>query len=226
MSALTASIASIWSAVSRYGKAASKLHLHLAVGREGVAGADLALGVEVDQLAGHRAGGAPRAGLEVLPALAAERAERGLVALGPDVAADPRELVGGREDAVAAAVLQLEVVAGDPGERLGVEAGEAGDAVVLVDDVVADPQLDRRRQPGAGRDRRRPPRGGDAPGAAAGSPPIAALEPKIPPADAPRRSSRPAPPGLCRPRKGTSMRLRLKRVRSASPRPSKATTVR
>ena len=155
MSALTASMASIWSAVSRYGKAASNVHLHLAVGREGVAGPDLALGVEVDQLARHRAGGAPGARLQVLPALAAERAERGLVALRPDVAADPGELVGGREDAVAAAVLQLEVVAGDPGERLGVEAREAGDAVVLVDDVVADPQLDRGREPGAGRDRRR-----------------------------------------------------------------------
>ena len=111
-------------------------HLPLAVGREAVPAARLALGVEVEQLAGHLAGGAARPRLHLLPALAAERGELGMLAAA-DVAADLRQLVGRDEDLVAAAVLELEVVAGDAGDRPGVEAGEAGDAVVLVDDVVA-----------------------------------------------------------------------------------------
>src|SRR5262249_61892399 len=89
----------------------------------------------------------------VLPALAAEGRETGLVPLGADVPADAGKLVGRREDTVAAAVLELEVVARDPGERSGVEAREAGDAVVLVDDEVTDPQLDRRGEPRPCRDR-------------------------------------------------------------------------
>src|SRR5207342_482887 len=129
--------------------------LHLPVRGEGVTLADLALGIEIDQLAGHRARRPPRPRLEVLPALAAQRAERGLVALRSDVAADAGELVRGGEHPVAAAVLQLEVVPRDAGEGLGVEAGEAGDAVILVDHVVADSQLDRSGQSRPGRDRRR-----------------------------------------------------------------------
>ena len=132
-----------------------ELHLHLAVGREGVALPHLPLCVEVDQLARHRARGTPGSGLHVRPALAAQRREGGLVALGADVAADPRELVGRREDPVAAAVLELEVVAGHPGEGLRVEPREARDPVVLVHHEVAYPQLDRGRQAGARRDRGR-----------------------------------------------------------------------
>ncbi len=138
----------------RIGEGRLELELPLAVGREGVAAANLALGVEVEQLAGQGLGGRAGAGLEALPALAAERRELRLVAVGAEVAADLRELVGGREDLVLALVGELEVVAGDPGESLGLEAGEAGDAVVLVDDVVADPQLDRVREPRPRRRRR------------------------------------------------------------------------
>ena len=42
--------------------------------------------------------------------------------------------------------LELEVVAGDAGDGLGVEAGEARDAVVLVDDDVARAQVGERAQ--------------------------------------------------------------------------------
>ncbi len=102
--------------------------------------AGAALGVEVEQLAGQGAGGAAGPRLHVLPALAAERRERRFAA-GADVAAQLRELVGGDVDAVLALVFEVEVVAGDAADLAGLEAGEAGDAVVLVDDVVADPQV-------------------------------------------------------------------------------------
>ena len=57
--------------------------------------------------------------------------------LAADVAGDLGELLGRDQDFVAVAVLELEVVAGDAGDRPGVEAGEPGDAVVLVDHVLA-----------------------------------------------------------------------------------------
>ena len=113
-----------------------------------------ALGVEVEQLAGQLAGGAAGARLHLLPARAAERRELRRLAAGADVAAELRELLGGDEDPVLALVLELEVVAGDSGEGPRLEAGEAGDAVVLVDDVVADAQLARRLSMPARRGRR------------------------------------------------------------------------
>ena len=136
------------------GERALELELPLAVGLEGVALARLALGVEVEQLAGELARRAARARLDRVPALRPERRELRRVAARADVAGDLRELVGGREDLVLAAVLELEVVAGDPGDRLGLEAGEAGDPVVGVDDEVAHPQVGEARQAPAGRRRR------------------------------------------------------------------------
>ena len=67
-------------------------------------------------------------------------------AAGADVAADLRELVGRDEDAVVALVLEVEVVARDAGDGLRLEAGEARDAVVLVDDDVAGAQVGERAQ--------------------------------------------------------------------------------
>ena len=133
--------------------------LPLAVGREGVALAGAALGVEVEQLAGEGAGGSARARLHVLPALAAERRERRFAA-GADVAAQLRQLVGGDVDAVLALVFEVEVVAGDAADLAGLEAGEAGDAVVLVDDVVADPQFAEGEAAAAGARGAAPRRGG------------------------------------------------------------------
>ena len=62
------------------GEAALELELPLAVVREGVPGAALALGVEVDQLAGERLGGAAGLQLHLLPLLAAELRERRVAA--------------------------------------------------------------------------------------------------------------------------------------------------
>src|SRR3954469_25776471 len=58
-------------------------------------------------------------------------------AAGTDVARDLRELVDRHEDLVRALELEVEVVARDAGDGLGVEAGEAREPVVLVDDYVA-----------------------------------------------------------------------------------------
>ena len=60
---------------------------------------------------------------------------------GADVAAQLGQLVGGDVDAVLALVFEVEVVAADAADLARLEAGEAGDAVVLVDDVVADAQV-------------------------------------------------------------------------------------
>ena len=103
--------------------------------------AALALGVEVEQLAGELLRGLAGPALDRLPAAAAELGERRVGSAAADVAADLGQLVDGHEDLVRARVLEVEVVAGDVGDRLGVKAGEAGDAVVLVDDDVAGAQV-------------------------------------------------------------------------------------
>ena len=69
-----------------------------------------------------------------------------MAAPGADVARDLRELVDGHEDPVGAGELELEVVAGDAADGLGVEAREAREAVVLVDDDVARAQVGERAQ--------------------------------------------------------------------------------
>jgi len=122
------------------------LEVHLPVGvlREAVARAAPALRVQVDQLARQRLRRAAGAHLHLLPLLAAELGQRRIRRVGPDVAADLVELVARDEDAVAAAVLELEVVAGHAADGLRVEAGEAGDAVVLVHDGVAGAEVGER----------------------------------------------------------------------------------
>ena len=154
MSHLTCSIASRWSGVSRYGNAVSKLAQPVGVGRERVAAAAAALGVEVEQLAGELLGRAAGARLHRLPARAAELGERRVVAAGADVARDLRELVDRHEDLVRALELEVEVVAGDAGDGLGVEAGEAREPVVLVDDDVAGAQVGEGAQEAAAAARR------------------------------------------------------------------------
>ena len=118
--------------------------------RERVAAAALALGVEVEQLAGELLRGAARARLDLVPARAAELGQRRRAAVGAQVAADLRQLVDRHEDLVVALELEVQVVAGDAGDGLGVEAGEARDAVVLVDDVVAGAQVGEASAAGRG----------------------------------------------------------------------------
>ena len=119
------------------------------VGLERVAAAALALRVEVEQLARELLRGAAGARLELVPARAAELGQRRVRAVGADVARDLRELVDRQEDLVGARVLEVEVVARDAGDGLGVEAGEARDPVVLVDDDVARAQVGERAQQAA-----------------------------------------------------------------------------
>ena len=120
---------------------------------EGVAGAALALGVELEQLARHLLGRLAGARLHALPGRAAELAQRRGRAAGADVARDLGQLVDRHEHAVGALELELQVVAGDPGHGLGVEAGEAGDAVVLVHDDVARAQVGEAAQAAGARPR-------------------------------------------------------------------------
>ena len=144
MSALTSSIASRWSAVSVDGNAPrTRAASGVVAGRRARPAA--ALGVEVDELAGQLLSGAAGAGLERLPALPAELGQRRVAAARADVAGDLRELVDREEDAVGARVLELEVVAGDTADGLRVEAAEARQPVVLVDDDVARAQVGERR---------------------------------------------------------------------------------
>ena len=106
---------------------------------EGVPGPRPALGVEVDQLAGHLGGGLPSPRLQVLPLLAAEGRE-GRLGKPTRVAGELLELIGRGEDAVLPGVLEEQVVAGRPGDLPGLEAREPCDPVVLVDHEVPDPQ--------------------------------------------------------------------------------------
>ena len=123
-----------------------ELALPVGVGRERVALAALALGVQVQQLAGQLLRRPPRPRLDRVPARAAELGQRRVRAAGADEAADLRELVDGHEHAVGARVLEIQVVARDLRDRLGVEAGEPGDPVVLVDDDVAGAQVGEAAQ--------------------------------------------------------------------------------
>src|SRR3954453_15599112 len=77
-----------------------------------------------------------------------------MVAAGADVARDLRELVDRHEDLVRALELEVEIVARDAGYGLGVEAGEAREPVVLVDDDVAGAEVGEAPEqaaPAAGR---------------------------------------------------------------------------
>ena len=81
-----------------------------------------------------------------MPGLAAELRERGRPAVGADVARELGQLVVRDEQPVLALELEVDVVARDAADRLGVEAEEAADAVLDVHDVVAGPQIGRARE--------------------------------------------------------------------------------
>ena len=111
------------------------------VGAEGVARHRLARGVELEQLLGHVAHGLLDLGLRLLPGRAAEAIERRLRAAG--VFLDQVEALDGHEQLGVAVIAQLEellddVAAGD-GDLL--EADELADAVIDVDDQIADLEI-------------------------------------------------------------------------------------
>src|SRR5205085_5928867 len=110
------------------------------------AGLRLALGVEPDQLGSelvHRLAGA-RA--EQLPRLAPELGKRRRRGIGADVAGNSAELLVRNVETVVAAEREQQVVARDAGNLLRLEAEELPDAVILVHDVVARPQVGERLQ--------------------------------------------------------------------------------
>src|SRR5207244_1094303 len=87
-----------------------------------------------------------RAILEVLPRLAAELRQRGHGVVGADVARHLAELLVRDIEAVVAAEAEEEVVACDPGDLLRLEAEQLADAMVLVHDEVAGPEVGERLQ--------------------------------------------------------------------------------
>ncbi len=130
---------------------ALELELPLGVLLVSVALAALALRVQVDQVARHLGGRALGPRLHVVPGLGAELRERRRRAVRADVAREPIELVGRHEDPVPVAVLDLEVVARDVRDRLGVEARETAEAVIGVNHHVAGAQLRERLERAAAR---------------------------------------------------------------------------
>ena len=83
--------------------------------------------------------------------------------VGADVARDLADLLVRDVDAVVAAEAEQQVVAGDAGDLLRLEAEQLGDAVVLVDDVVAGAEVGEARERATGRARWRAAGGGGRP---------------------------------------------------------------
>ncbi len=101
--------------------------------------------VQMQQFAGHLARRAPGPALDVLPASAAQLGQRRCSPGRAHVPHDLRDLVVGHVEHVRVAVRDVEVVAGDPGHRLGGDALEPAHAVVLVHHVVAFAQVAEAR---------------------------------------------------------------------------------
>ena len=97
--------------------------------------------VQREELAGELAHRGARAALEVLPRLPAELRQRRRLRVGSDVAGDLRDLLVRDVEPVLASEGEEEVVARDAGDVLRLEAEEPADAVILVDDVVADAEV-------------------------------------------------------------------------------------
>ena len=110
----------------------------------GDSGCLLALRVEREQLAGQLTHRLPGAGLEVVPRLAAELREGGRGRVGADVARHLAELLVRDVEPVVAPEAEKEVVARDARDLLRLETEQLPDAVVLVDDEVAAPQICER----------------------------------------------------------------------------------
>ena len=110
--------------------------------------------VQGHHLLGHRRHRPPHPALGALPVGPAHAGEpRGLA---PGVGADRGQLVGGDVEAVLAGVGHQQVVPLDAGHRLGHQALEAADAVVVVDHVVARAEVGVARRRPAPRPRARP----------------------------------------------------------------------
>ena len=111
---------------------------------EGDARRGLAARVEGDQLPGQLLDGLARTALEQEPGLAAQLGERRGLGVRADVARDLADLLVRDVQPVLAAEAEEQIVARDAGDLLRLEAEQLADAVVLVDDVVADPEVGER----------------------------------------------------------------------------------
>ena len=105
-----------------------------------------ALRVEGEELARELAHGGTRAALEVLPGLPAELRQDGRPRVRADVARDLRDLLVRDVESIVASESEEQIVARDAGDVFRLEPEETPDAVILVDDVVADPQVRERLQ--------------------------------------------------------------------------------
>ena len=135
MSAFTSTIALSWSGVSRYGKASSSSRCQTVSSGNAWPGRVQPLLVEHDQLLRDVLHLGADPGLGLLPVGAAELRQARRVAAG--VVADGVDLVGRDVELVVAPVLEQEVVALDAADGAGDHAAVAGDAVLVVHDVVA-----------------------------------------------------------------------------------------
>ena len=125
-------------------KATLEVTLPLAIRLEGVADATFALGVEVEQLTGQLLRSAARTALDLLPARAAELAQRRIIAGPSDIAGDLRQLIRGDEYPIVALILEIEVIASYSGNGFGVKASETGDTVTFVDNDVTGSEFGER----------------------------------------------------------------------------------
>ena len=211
-----------------------ELLLPVRVGAERVAGHGLARGVELEQLLGHVAHGLLDAGLRALPRRAAEPIERRLAGAG--VLLDEVEPLDRDEQLVVAGVAQLEELLLAVADADLLQADEDADAVVDVDDEVADLEIAQIRQERLGRRsagvpargalprRRRPRRRSGGRRRAAGTRATACRARRAPRRTARRRRGRPARRGRRSPSAARSCARRgpASRRRTASCRPPRA----
>ena len=111
---------------------------------EGLPNRLAALRVEREELPRELPDGRARAALEVLPRLATELRERRGLRVRADVARDLRDLLVRDVEPILAFEGEEEVVTGDSGDVLRLEAEQAPDPVILVHDVVADTEVGER----------------------------------------------------------------------------------
>jgi hypothetical protein len=123
-----------------------ELPLPRALPRERVAGAGLALGVEAQELPRHVAHRLADARLRLLPRAAAQAVDRRARALRARVLLDAVEALDGDLELVAGLVAEDHELAGSAPHLQGLEAEEAADAVLLVDDEVARPEVAEVRE--------------------------------------------------------------------------------
>src|SRR5258708_18802212 len=106
-----------------------------------MASSGLPLGVEPQELRGHVPHGLLDSLLDLLPAPAPELVHDGPGALGARILLDAVEGIDRNLELVPSLVGENHELPADPGHLQGLEAFEATDTVVLMDDQVADAQV-------------------------------------------------------------------------------------